>query len=154
VPNRRGCRQIHRTLEREPGAAAEARRELERFEDDLDEVDLEISALLLSELVANSVRHAGEDAGPRVYLDITLTGDRLRVEVRDGGPGFVPVRRRPGDIRSLHWGMELVSRLADRWQVVSGNGSGETLVWFELDRGQARLREAEEEEEEQELSAG
>jgi anti-sigma regulatory factor (Ser/Thr protein kinase) len=137
-----GYQQIHRRFVREPVAAVEARLELERFREELDETDLEIVALLMTELIANSVRHAGPNAGPNVHLDLTVTGDRIRVEVRDGGRGFVPVPREVDDMGALHWGMELVSRLADRWQVVAGNGSGgETLVWFELDRGLARVRE-------------
>lgn len=138
----RSRRQIHRKLTRAPGAAAVARRELDRFGDELDPTDLEISALLLTELVANSVQHAGPDAGSHVLVDLTLTGDRIRAEVRDGGPGFVPTPRRRGPGQTAHWGMELVCRLADRWQVVAANGTGETLVWFELDRGRASLREA------------
>jgi anti-sigma regulatory factor (Ser/Thr protein kinase) len=138
---KRSLQQVHRKLARMPAAAAIARHELDRFGDELDPTDLEISGLLVTELVANSVQHAGPGAGPHVRLDVTLTADRLRVEVRDGGPGFVPTPRRRGSPRTAHWGMELVSRLADRWQVVAAHGNGETLVWFELDRGRAALRE-------------
>jgi anti-sigma regulatory factor (Ser/Thr protein kinase) len=134
------CQDIQRRLPRDLEATVEARRELERFEGDLDAADLEIVALLMTELVANSVIHAGPDAGPHVRLSLTVTSDRVRVEVRDGGRGFVPVRRGPAH-GSLHWGIELVDRLADRWQVVPNDGRGETSVWFELDRGRAQARE-------------
>jgi anti-sigma regulatory factor (Ser/Thr protein kinase) len=135
----RACQKVQRRLVRDFDAGAEARRELERL--DLDETDTEIVALLMTELVANSVKHAGPHAGDHLVLDLTLTPDRVRVEVRDGGPGFVPRRRRVEDEIGLHWGLELVRRLSDRWQVVPGSGSGQTSVWFELDRGVARFRE-------------
>jgi anti-sigma regulatory factor (Ser/Thr protein kinase) len=118
----------------------EARRELERFRGHLDETDLQIVALLMTELVANSVKHAGPNAGPHLRLSLTVTADRVRVEVRDGGPGFVPVRRTDA-AGALHWGIELVDRLSDRWQVVPGGGHGDTSVWFELDRGRAWVTE-------------
>jgi hypothetical protein len=54
----------------------------------------------------------------------------LRVEVRDGGAGFVPERRRersePGG-----WGLMLVEGIADRWGV---KRDPTTTVWFELPR--------------------
>jgi anti-sigma regulatory factor (Ser/Thr protein kinase) len=128
-------------LARDFDAGAVARRELERFRDDLDETDIEIVALLMTELIANSVKHAGAAAGEDVLLELTVTQDRVRVEVRDGGPGFVPSRRAETVDIGLHWGIELVDRLADRWQVVPGNGKGKTSVWFELDRGLAQSRE-------------
>jgi len=136
-----GCQRIQRRLERDFEAGPEARRELERFRDDLDETDIEIVALLMTELIANSVKHAGAAAGEDVLLELTVTQDRVRVEVRDGGPGFVPSRRAETVDIGLHWGIELVDRLADRWQVVPGNGKGKTSVWFELDRGLAQSRE-------------
>lgn len=135
------CQKIQRRLARDIDAGLEARRELERFRDDLDDTDIEIVALLMTELIANSVKHAGPAAGDDVLLDLTVTNDRVRVEVRDGGPGFVPAHRPRSDAIGLHWGIELVDRLADRWQVVPGEGHGETSVWFELDRGLASVRE-------------
>lgn len=133
---------IQRKLARDYEAAATARRELEQFREDMDTTDYEIVVLLMSELVANSVEHAGADAGTHLRLDLIVTPDRIRVEVRDGGPGFVPTPRVIGDDVGLHWGIELVNRLSDRWQVVPGEGRDDTSVWFELDRGNARVREA------------
>lgn len=136
MSHQHGCQDIQRRLPRDLDAGVAARRELERFRGELGEADHDIVALLMTELVANSVKHAGPDAGSHLRLGLTVTADRIRVEVRDGGPGFVPARRsnRAG---ALHWGIELVDRLADRWQVVPGEGRGETSVWFELDRGRA-----------------
>jgi anti-sigma regulatory factor (Ser/Thr protein kinase) len=143
VSHPRACQKIQRKLVRDFDAGVEARRELERFRDDLDDTDMEIVALLMTELIANSVKHAGPTAGEDVQLELIVTSDRVRVEVRDGGRGFVPARRPPSEGIGLHWGIELVDRLSDRWQVVAGDGVGETSVWFELDRGLARMREQE-----------
>jgi anti-sigma regulatory factor (Ser/Thr protein kinase) len=124
---------LHRDLFRDDDAPAVARRELEEFRAELEPLVYEDVALLLTELVANSVRHAGPDAGDSVLLDLVVTAACIRVDVRDGGPGFVPVPRRPGDESPYHWGLHIVERIADRWAVVTPNGTDETRVLFELD---------------------
>jgi anti-sigma regulatory factor (Ser/Thr protein kinase) len=125
---------IHLDLTRDSDAPAAARHELEAFRDELDPLLYEDLALLTTELVANSVRHAGPRAGDRVVLDLSLTAGLVRLEVRDGGPGFVFEPRKPGDTSPYHWGLHMVERIADRWAVVPANGNGSTCVWFELDR--------------------
>lgn len=129
-----GRRDIHRRLEREPVAAATARRELEALLGDLDQTEFEVAALLMTELIANSVKHAGARAGAHIGLDVAVMPERIRVEVRDGGPGFEPVPRAADERLDAHWGLHLVNQLSSRWEVAGGNGTGETLVWFELDR--------------------
>jgi anti-sigma regulatory factor (Ser/Thr protein kinase) len=138
----RGRLKVQRRLLRDYEAGAAARRELDQLREVVDHTDLEIVALLMSELIANSVKHSGPDAGEHVLLELTVTRDRIRVEVRDRGPGFVPERRPVGQEIGLHWGLELIDRLADRWQVVPGCGRDDTSIWFELDRGRARAHEA------------
>jgi anti-sigma regulatory factor (Ser/Thr protein kinase) len=125
---------LHRDLLRDQDAPACARRELEPFRAELDPLVYQDVALLITELVTNSVRHAGPDAGDRVLFDLAVTPGRVRVDVRDGGPGFSPVAREPGDQSPYHWGLHIVERLADRWAVVPPNGTLGTLVWFEVDR--------------------
>jgi serine/threonine-protein kinase RsbW len=128
---------LHRDLVRDQFAPEAARHELEAFRAELDPLLYEDAALLITELVANSVRHAGPSAGDHVLFDLSVTAASVRVDVRDGGPGFVPVPREPGDVSPYHWGLHIVDRLADRWDVVPANGTGETRVWFELDRAAA-----------------
>jgi anti-sigma regulatory factor (Ser/Thr protein kinase) len=86
--------------------------------------------LLVTELVANSVRHA---AGREVTLSALVTASSLWVEVSDTGPGFTPAERVRGQDEASGWGLFLVDRLASRWGVA--RKGGHTRVWFELKRG-------------------
>jgi anti-sigma regulatory factor (Ser/Thr protein kinase) len=124
---------VRRKLAREPVAASAARRALDSLIG-TEEGVYRVAALLVTELIANSVLHAGPDAGEQVLLDVAVLPDRIRVEVHDQGPGFEPRARVTDDELGLHWGLDLVERLASRWDVVPGNGSGQTVVWFEVDR--------------------
>jgi PAS domain S-box-containing protein len=88
--------------------------------------------LLTSELVTNAIRHGGA-AGPddRIRVRVLRRGARVRVEVRDDGPGFArPAdgERPPGD---GGMGLELVDRLADAWG--TDRRGRDTLVWFEVE---------------------
>jgi anti-sigma regulatory factor (Ser/Thr protein kinase) len=90
--------------------------------------------LLVSELVTNSVKHAGAGPGEPIDLELRASADKVRVEVGDPGPGFEPTmaRSEPGG-----FGLLLVARLADRWGV---ERDPRTCVWFEIDRQAARSR--------------
>ena len=91
---------------------------------------LDTAALLLTELVTNSVRHAGAGRHDRIEIFVEWAGGRLRVEVIDGGGGFAlpsrPLARfpEPGGM-----GLVLVDRLADRW---STEREPRVRVWFVL----------------------
>lgn len=116
------------TLPKSAGSAAHARRVLDRLEGQADRVALDNARLLVSELIANAVEHvAGDDA---IGLRIDLRNGRLRVEVRDSGPGFEPAPRRPDHPEDSGWGLHFVRLLADRWAVDREDGS---RVWFEID---------------------
>jgi anti-sigma regulatory factor (Ser/Thr protein kinase) len=88
--------------------------------------------LVISELVTNSVRHAGLDASDPVQLSVNVDGDTVRVAVRDMGPGFKPppAPDDPGHVGG--WGLVLVEQLADRWGVESDGDAN--VVWCELKR--------------------
>src|SRR4051812_30475845 len=108
-----------------------ARRALERFSSQLEDDVFERSALVVSEVVTNSVKHAGLTAAQPIDLQIGLTPERLRIEITDDGPGFEPAAV-PADPSQAAggWGLPLVDRLADRWGV---DFSHSTHVWCEFD---------------------
>ena len=87
--------------------------------------DMDVVALLTSELTANAVNHADTD----LTLQLDLTPDRLRVEVRDGAAGE-PRPRQPRHDDPTGRGLMIVDALADRWGV-EPTPPGKT-VWFEL----------------------
>jgi two-component sensor histidine kinase len=85
-------------------------------------------ALVVTELVTNSVKHAG--AAPELTLD--WDGARLRVEVFDEGEGR-PVRRKADMTATSGRGLALVDAVADRWGVIERDAG--KAVWAELDLG-------------------
>jgi anti-sigma regulatory factor (Ser/Thr protein kinase) len=111
-------------------APAEARGLLDRLEGRVDPKLLDDARLLVSELVTNSVRHAGLTPRDEIGLSVEDTGAGIRVAVSDPGPGFRPEGARPAPTEESGWGLMLVDRIADRWGV---HGPGDTLVWFEIE---------------------
>jgi anti-sigma regulatory factor (Ser/Thr protein kinase) len=104
-----------------------ARQEVDRLAGKVDDEQLELLRLLMSEMVSNSVRHA---VGTRsVDVRVWVRDGSIRLEVEDRGPGFRPAHAAPG--ASGGWGLVIVDRVARRWGVRSGP---ETTVWLELDR--------------------
>jgi anti-sigma regulatory factor (Ser/Thr protein kinase) len=110
-------------------SAASARRFVEaamqrwRCPDDL----IERALLVTSELVTNAYRHARSES----RLSIRLDGQRVRIEVHDGGSGDVKLRP-PDSARTDGRGLYIVDALADRWghyRVRHG-----AVVWVEFDR--------------------
>ena len=87
--------------------------------------------LLATELVTNSLRHAGLSVRDRIRLEISLHGDCVRVEVSAPGQGFpLPdVSRPPPGVSGR--GLFLVNALADRWGTESHGARA--LVWCEID---------------------
>ena len=117
------------TFPAEPGAVRTARgavrEQLHGW--DLDSL-CDLAALLVSELVTNSLRHATGPIGVRLVRPADL-GDVLLVEVSDPLP--VPPRERaarPEDETGR--GLQLVAGSSRRWGTRPGV-SGKT-VWFEL----------------------
>lgn len=89
--------------------------------------------LLVTELVGNSVRHAGLEPADIITLDMEIRSRSVRVEVRDPGPGFTrPSFSADPPIGTSGRGLYLVDALADRWGV-SRTPAGEARVWFEID---------------------
>jgi anti-sigma regulatory factor (Ser/Thr protein kinase) len=84
----------------------------------------------ISELVSNSVRHAGLSPCDLIRITADWSGARLRVHVRDTRRGARPtvfagsIRPAPGG--ESGWGLYLVDRVASRW------GTSADGYWFEL----------------------
>ncbi len=114
-----------------PGAAAEARRALEGLGDLLPTGKFEDVRLLVSELVTNSVVHAGLSPDETITVTMTVQGGLARGEVRDRGPGFEPPQEpTPKPDLTGRWGLYIVEKVADRWGVAH---TGSKSVWFEID---------------------
>lgn len=91
---------------------------------------LDDARLLVSELVANSMRHARLGPNDTIQVTAVVTHGRLRVDVVDGGRRRTPLLEsadhpRPG--AESGWGLYLVEILSSRW----GHGAGR--YWFELE---------------------
>ena len=87
--------------------------------------------LLVTELVANSVRHA---RGTPISVTVLLNEEIVRAEVSDGGAGFEPPEVDPNPLKSVGWGLFLVRKIAVRWGSQPKTGT----VWFELERTPSR----------------
>jgi anti-sigma regulatory factor (Ser/Thr protein kinase) len=112
-------------------AAGRARRALENLSGQIDPGLQDDLRLLITELVTNSVRHAGVDSGDVLTLNLRISAERLRAEVHDGGDPFEPVAVVPREATGHGWGLVLVDRIADRWGV---EGEAGKYVWFEIDQ--------------------
>ncbi len=128
--------ELVRLLPAQGDALAEARAMVEEVEG-LSRAARDDIALLLTELVGNSLRHAGLGPDDRIRVRIARQRGSVRVEVIDPGPGFSPMRERPGRRQTGGRGIYLVEQVADRWGL---ERTGETCVWFELWIGDSRTR--------------
>jgi anti-sigma regulatory factor (Ser/Thr protein kinase) len=124
---------VVRQLPAAPEAAQIAREEIESLPALEAHKDLQFAAALLAtELVTNSLRHAGLTPDEEITLVADCSPETLHTEVSDHGAGFNPLehlRARP-DKPPRH-GYKLINVLADRW----GFRRDRRLfcVWFELD---------------------
>jgi anti-sigma regulatory factor (Ser/Thr protein kinase) len=104
---------------------------LDRLESLLLPEKLEGVRLIVSELVTNSVRHAGLSPNEQILLAVVVSDGSVRGRVCDSGPGFEkPSEPRPKTDLSGGWGLPIVERIADRWGV---ERNGCACVWFEID---------------------
>ena len=119
-------------LEPRPDSARQVRRALEA--EGIPE-DIAHTLLLLStEIVGNSIRHAGLADDQQIIFFARLRDDFARVEVADPGIGF-----NPDTVEAEGFGLRLLQKLASRWGVECTRGC---KVWFEVDRRSGRFDRA------------
>src|SRR3954447_2652796 len=114
----------------EPAAARMARLALHqaRLPEDLEHtVDL-----LVTEAVANAVRHSGLKPDDKILFAARFGDDHIRVEVADPGPGFEPAVA----MRGAGYGLRMLDKLAVAWGVERRDAG--CRVWFEVDRRSRR----------------
>ena len=99
---------------------------------------LDTAQLLVSELVANSVRHSGASAGARVEVRVRLTDSMVRLEVSDPGRDGVIAPRAPDLQGGGGFGLNLVSAFSERWGL-ERTAAGGTCVWAQLARAPASV---------------
>src|SRR3954447_12336627 len=100
-----------------PGAARKALASLNGSLHLVSEARLCDAQLMVSELVANAVRHGGSEGEP-VSMTARATRRAMRVEIRDSRAGFD--RQLAADLTGDSaggWGLPIVAALAHRWGV-------------------------------------
>lgn len=121
-------------LPRRLESAAAARYAVDELAGEIGGEQLGDVRLLVSELVTNSLRHAGLDLEDSIRLIVQITHERVRVEVTDCGDGF-QLNGAAEDRDTVEgWGLYLVATLSDRWGVDRTADQAASSVWFELDR--------------------
>jgi anti-sigma regulatory factor (Ser/Thr protein kinase) len=123
--------QIDLKLSPKAETISEARHALDRLVGLLQPEKLEDVRLVVSELVTNSVLHAGLSPDDRICLSAVVSAGSVRGRVCDSGLGF----QKPSKLSPRHdlrggWGLPIVERISDRWGVEKGR---HVCVWFEID---------------------
>jgi len=116
----------------EPEVITTARHTLDGLKDLLPPAKLEDVRLVVSELVTNSILHAGLLPNDQISLSVAVSAGSVRGRVCDPGSGFEAdsePRPRPGGLKG-GWGLPIVERISDRWGVERNSGA---CVWFEID---------------------
>jgi anti-sigma regulatory factor (Ser/Thr protein kinase) len=121
---------IELKLAPESEAPLAVRRALDRLANLLPPAKLEDVRLVVSELVTNSVLHAGLSPEDRIRVVVTVRDGAVRGEIQDPGSGFgVPSKPQPRPDFSGGWGLPIVDRISDSWGV---DRDGMISVWFEI----------------------
>jgi anti-sigma regulatory factor (Ser/Thr protein kinase) len=88
-------------------------------------------ALVVSELVANSVRHAEVGPAGFIRVDLRVLGGEVWIAVGDRGSPQLPRIVTGEQVGVGGLGLRVVDRLARSWGVAR-DGVGRTLVWCRL----------------------
>jgi anti-sigma regulatory factor (Ser/Thr protein kinase) len=123
--------EIDLKLAPEPEVVKTARHTLDRLADLLPSEKLEDTRLVVSELVTNSILHAGLSPNDQISLTVRVSAGSVRGRVCDSGPSFdVLSEPRPQPGLKGGWGLPIVETISDRWGVERNSCA---CVWFEID---------------------
>lgn len=86
------------------------------------------TAVVVSELLGNAVRHAQPLDDGRLLLRWQVRGGVVDVEVTDGGSSSRPRPLRPTEMSTHGRGLRIVRHMAHEWGVVEDDG-GQRTVW-------------------------
>ncbi|MGH8936753.1 MAG: ATP-binding protein [Acidimicrobiia bacterium] len=114
-------------LPSEADSPATVRRALRDFAHLLTPQELEDLQLVFSELVSNSIRHAGLSPKDLIKIHLEITDHLIRGAVADGGPGII----HEGPPYGRGYGLQILDRLATRWGT---SDHSRAQVWFEIER--------------------
>jgi len=96
---------------------------------ELGDIDADILydlQIVVSELVANAVRHAPRVPDGEFSVVIVCDDEGFYIEVRDPGTGFDPTH---DPTREGGLGLPMVDRIADAWGI---DTDGQTIVWCRI----------------------
>lgn len=111
-------------------APASARAALSALEGHVGEDQLQSLRLVVTELITNSIRHAGIDERAVIALSLRLDDGLLHCAVSDPGPGFEkPDVVRPHQDRAGGFGLVILESISSTWGVTRDELF---RVWFEV----------------------
>jgi anti-sigma regulatory factor (Ser/Thr protein kinase) len=119
---------LRRALRARPQAAAEARQAVRSLA--LPEATRQTLALIVSELVTNSILHADLTAGDTVDMHVEHGAPQVRLTVHDSGPGFAPPSASPDTLEIGGQGLVITAALSDSWGVDCDDDG--CSVWCEM----------------------
>jgi anti-sigma regulatory factor (Ser/Thr protein kinase) len=111
-----------------PRAPAEARQFVDSLVDHVPGLILDDVRLVASELVGNSVKHAGNPPGHPIHIRFQVRPDRLRLEVVDRSV-FDPSPETSDELREVRWGLLIVDRIVEAWGRIDPPEGG---IWAEF----------------------
>jgi anti-sigma regulatory factor (Ser/Thr protein kinase) len=129
---------VSRTVRHTAASAALVRRELtaDLRTHGVDETVIDNAALLVSELVGNSVRHAHPLPGDVIRIDWDIADESLTLHVADGGGRNSPELRDAGPEDTRGRGLAIVGAFASEWGFDRAP-DGSSTVWARLPVGAA-----------------